>query len=785
LQFQPQVPDAAWSWLLVLLLPVAFKYSHFRPILMPCIGFLWAVLHAQVQVHDTLSPSLEGRDLILSGEVKSLPVYDDQHVTFEFTIKKLWNIDALGVKLESPNFYPSKVRLQWYNGDNILQPGQSWLLLVRLKRPHGNLNPGGFDREQWLFKKGIGATGYVLEHRGKRGKRLAAALPELPLNRPFATSPRFGLDTVRDRLRRSIMNAVETSPNKGLLGALTLGDRQYISPEQWQVLTATGTNHLMAISGLHIGMVAGLLFFLGRWLWVYIPRAPLRFPAAKAGALLALPGACIYAALAGFSIPTQRALIMVAVVMLVLLLQRQVKGSTVLALALIFVLGLDPMAAMDVGFWLSFSAVALILFASGGRLKTQGWWWRWGRLQFVLFLGLFPILLIIYGKLSLSSPVANTLAIPVVSFVTVPLALSGTLFIEVFPAFGALLLEGADLSLSLLWWGLSRLADWDALQLQFFSPPGWTLVPAILGLLWMLMPAGIPARLLGIFWFLPMLMIRPESPQSGQFYFTLLDVGQGLAAVVQTRHHVLLFDTGPRFRSGHNTGESVVLPYLRHQGLNHLDRLIISHTDTDHVGGAESVSKSVPVSELLSGEPELLTGIKAAAVAPCNAGESWIWDDVSFTILHPTDQWRRQVKENNNLSCVLRVSSADGGRVLIPGDIEKAAEDWLVATRSGELRADVLVAPHHGSNTSSSAGFLDAVAPQVVVLPVGFRNRYGFPKAEVLQRYRQRDMQLYDSAQHGAIRFRSESGGMVLDQAYRLSQQRYWHSNIRNWYSFW
>lgn len=782
-QLQSELPTTEWLYLLLPFILIAYFYSKSRPIVVPIIGFLWALLFAVTQISDTLSPSLEGHDLLVTGTVVSLPVYDEKRTSFEFTIKNLRNIDVGGRYFESDDNYPEKVRLNWFGAEQLPQPGQHWRFLLRLKRPHGYMNPGGFDREQWLFKNKIGATGYVVTPKEKHLEKLNSQLVNLPL----LSEPQSNLNMLRFSLRQSILEVVSDSEYKGLLSALTIGDRQYISAEQWQVLSATGTNHLMAISGLHIGLVAGLLFFLGRWVWTLWPRLLYLAPAAKAGAICAILGAFVYAGLAGFSIPTQRAVIMVLVVMLSLLVQRKISSASILSLALLCVLLLDPMASTDVGFWLSFTAVAVILYSSSGRLSVSGWWWKWGRIQFVIFIGLFPILLIIYGNISLLSPLANTVAIPWVSFITVPFALAGSSLISIIPPLGAAFLNVADWSLVVMWPVLDWLAQQDMFQFNFFTPPAWTLLLALIGMAWLLAPRGVPGKSLAILCGLPLVLLKPQPPEYGEVRFTLLDVGQGLAAVVQTQNHTLLFDSGPKFRTGFNTGDAVIIPFLRHQGIDRLDRFIVSHSDTDHIGGAESVGKAVKIVSLVSSEPDAVRGIKTSKIETCVGINDWIWDGVTFKILHPGPGYTSPKGDNNNTSCVLKIETNTGETkpysILLPGDIEKSAETHLLRShRSNKiLKSDLLVAPHHGSRTSSSPGFVDAVQADYVLFPVGYRNRYGFPKPQVLERYLQRGTQVFDTARDGAICFNLGPNGVERVDQYRRSNRRYWHTTIRNW----
>jgi competence protein ComEC len=766
LQRLAHLPPWQWSLLLPVLLVLAVRYGRWRLPVFIAVGFLWAAAVGHWMLTGALDSDLEGKDVVVEGTIASLPETDQAHSRFQFQPQGLW----LDGKAKTP---PGRLLLSWYGKVPPLRVGEVWRLQVRLKRPHGFMNPGGFDYEAWLFRQGIRAKGYVRSGRGAAGQN----------RRLQAAQGRHPIDGLRQWLRAQLATVLADRPQRGLVTALAIGDRQDISRAQWTVLTRTGTNHLMAISGLHIGLVAGLAFFLGRWLWSRRPRAALRWPAPKAGAVLALLAATAYALLAGLSVPTQRALVMVAVVMLGLLLQRRLRPSTLLATALLVVLMADPLAVLAPGFWLSFAAVTVILLGMGGRVGQPGLlgmgervgrpglWWRWGRVQWLVALGLLPLLLWLFQKASLVSPLANLVAVPWVSLVTVPLTLTGTLLLPLLPFLAKGLLVLSSESLDLLWGLLAWLSHFDLAQWHQTLPPAWAVVCAVMGAGWLLTPRGLPARWLGVVWLLPLFVARPAPLAAGEAEFTLLDVGQGLAAVVQTRSHVVVFDTGPRFRSGFNTGEAVVAPFLRARGIGRVDLLVVSHGDNDHRGGVPGLVAEMPVTHMESSVPQLLS---AFAAAPCVAGEHWQWDGVRFAMLHPGRRHFRGDGKGNNRSCVLRVDAGDDS-VLLSGDIERGAERYLVNTMPAALDADVLVVPHHGSRTSSSAGFVTAVAPRFALFPVGYRNRYGFPKPQIVARYRRHGARLLDTARHGAIDLHlGGATGVHLDETYRQAAAHYW-----------
>lgn len=705
-------------------------------------GVVWLTVRAEMVLEDRLPAELEGEILQIKGVIAELPRKTVRGSRFEFLVEAAWR-EGRAVRA------PRRVLLSDYNGAMAPAVGERWLLAVKLKRPHGFQNPGGFDYEGYLFHKRIGARGYIRKDIVPR--RLSAAAGQ-------------GLGRLRQGLGQRIRHALEGDPFTGVITALANGDRRGISDTQWQVMRRTGTQHLMAISGLHVGLVAGLVFFLARWLWA-LPGSPvLRWPAPKAAAVCAMAAAVAYAALAGFSLPTQRAMIMLSVVMGAVLLQRRIAPSSLLAAALLLVLLYDPLAVMAAGFWLSFGAVAGILFAMKGQQGRRRWQ-QWGSIQWAVAVGLAPLSLLFFGQVSVIAPAANLLAVPLFGFIIVPLTLMGVSLLAVAPAaVAALPLQAAVWFVDTLWQVLAWLAGHEQVLWVAPSPPAWALVGATVGAMLVLAPRGWPGRWLGAVWMLPLFVLRPAGPGAGEVWFTLLDVGQGLAAVVRTETHTLVYDTGPRFSDRFDTGQAVVLPYLRSQGVTQVDTLMISHGDNDHIGGAHSVLQAIPVKQVVSSVPQRLSG-----AAPCQAGRSWHWDGVSFAILNPpVSAWHG----GNNASCVLRISGPSGS-VLLSGDIEAGGERALLARYGTTLASDILVVPHHGSKTSSTDRFLAAVRPGMALFPVGYRNRYQHPHPSVLARYRRRGIVLYDSPRHGAVQMRLHLRGIAVEP-YRDTHRRFW-----------
>jgi len=776
LQQVPSLPPAGWAAVLPLALVLALRppgrraREGLRLTGWAAAGFLWALLAANLAAGQPLPARLEGRDLVVTGHIATLPLAHSHSVRFELDVERL---ERRGRVVPGPG----RVRLSWYGQVPRLRVGEPWHLTVRLKRPHGFMNPGGFDYEAWLYRRGIGATGYVRGH-GEH-QRLG----------PSAAG--YAVQRLRQWLRGRIRSVLPAGRARAVIVALTLGERGGLDNADWALLRRTGTSHLLAISGLHIGLVAGLVWLLVRRLWSRSRRAVQWLAAPKAGAVAALAAAVLYSLLAGLSLPTQRALVMLAVVVVAVLTQRAVVPSRTLALALLAVLLIDPAAVMAPGLWLSFAAVAAILYGMMGRLRARsgraGHWRQWGRVQWVVGLGLLPVLLWQFQQASLISPLANLLAVPVVSLLIVPISLLGTCLCAVWAGGGAVVLHVASVLIGALWTVLGQLgalpaAQWTAPVAP--GPPGWAALSGALAALTLLLgPRGLPGRWLGLILLAPLVLARAPRPEPGVAWFTLLDVGQGLSAVVQTRHHVLVFDTGARFSASFNAGEAVLVPFLRQAGWRRVDMLIVSHGDNDHIGGARSLLAALPAGRILSSVPGRLRWAVPRAergVAPCRRGEHWRWDGVGFRILNPD---RPRPGAGNNGSCVLRVS-AGGHRLLLSADIERPAERRLLRERRqpDALAADILVAPHHGSKTSSSPAFVRAVHPRYVLFPVGYRNRYHFPAARVVARYRAIGAKRFDTAAEGAIGFRlgpAERGAGAAVAGpflYRRTHRRYWHS---------
>ncbi|MDD5035385.1 MAG: DNA internalization-related competence protein ComEC/Rec2, partial [Methylococcaceae bacterium] len=586
-------------------------------------GLAWALGFAAVRLQDTLPAEWEGRDLLIEGRLMDLPQRLEKGLRFGFEPERV--AEPAGVLL------PHSLRLSWFDSSVLPQAGEHWRLRVRLKQPHGFFNPGGMDYELWLFSQGIRATGYVREDGENR--RIAAASP-------------YSLQTWRQILHHRLTEALAGSPMSGIIIALAMGAEDTIPPEQWEVFRRTGTAHLVAISGSHISLIAGLVFLLIHRSCALL--GILRWPPPSVAALSAFAAAWFYSALSGFAIPTQRALIMIFVIMVGVIGQRQVRPLHTLAVALLAVALYDPSAVLAPGFWLSYTAVGLILLTVAGRLHAGGWWMQVWKINWATSLGLAPLLLLFFRQVSLISPLANLLAVPSIGFLLTPLCLVGMALLMIHPPLGKFVLGLTEAMLQWIWRLLERFSELPLAQWNHPAPPSWTLPFALVGAVLLLAPRGIPARWLGLVLMLPAFSSHTEPPNAGHFRLTLLDVGQALSAIVQTHHHVLVFDTGMQLSETFDTGSAVIEPFLRQQGLGKIDVLVVSHGDNDHIGGAASLFKHMPIEKTYSSVPGLLPMTLAQA---CREGQVWEWDGVKFEMLYPFGT----VGNENDNSCVLKV----------------------------------------------------------------------------------------------------------------------------------
>ncbi|SDQ51039.1 competence protein ComEC [Pseudomonas sp. UC 17F4] len=722
LGFLPALPPV---WILVLLAIAGLCCLPTRlwPAGLFLLGLSWACVSAQWALDERLAAQFDGRTLWIEGRVTGLPEQGARSVRFELS-------DAESRRGQLPR----RMQLSWFGGPAV-NSGEYWRLAVSLKRPAGLLNPHGPDQEANLLARRIGATGSV-----KAGERL------LPATAAW-----------RDDLRQRLLS-VDAQGREAALVALILGDGGALARQDWQALQATGTVHLLVISGQHIGLLAGLVYALiaglarlGWW--------PQRLPWLPWACALAFAAALAYGLLAGFQVPVQRACMMLAMVLLWRLRFRHLGVGLPLLLALDAVLLWEPLASLQPGFWLSFMAVAILIFTFSGRLGAWNPWLAWSRAQWLIAIGLLPVLLAQGLPVSLTAPLINLLAVPWISLAVLPMALLGTVLLPV-PLLGEGLLWLAGGLLDGLFRLLAHVAVWQPAWIP--EPlPFWAWLLVCLGALLVLLPRGIPMRVLG--W--PLLLLAVFAPRErvpqGQVEVWQLDVGQGLAFVLRTRHHAMLYDAGPAM-GDFDLGERVVLPSLRKLGVSKLDLMLLSHADADHAGGARAVQRGLPVLRVQAGEAAALPEVLQAQ--PCSSGERWQWDGVSFSLW----QWQ-DAGDSNQDSCVLLVE-ANGEKLLLTGDLDARGErawarDWQATT------VDWLQSPHHGSRSSSSEALLKATTPRGVLISRGRYNAFGHPHPEVMARYRTHGIQAYDNVDHGALRLRL---GVFGEPEGLRAQRRFW-----------
>lgn len=749
-QFDAQflLPVPAWAWAAAALL---LWHCGGMRLALPLLMAAWTLSQAGTLIGQRLPEELAGRDILVRGVVCDFPRSDPGVLRF-LIVREIDGTEPWAGR---------RLQLSWYDDAPALRPGERWQLKLRLRPPRGLRNPGSFDFEHWLYVRGIAATGYV---------RPSA------LNRPLsAAAAACPVDAGRGRVAALIEGVLGDHPAVGYVLGVTVGARSRLQAADWDLLRRTGTTHLLAISGLHIAMVAAP--FMLAWP-VLVRGLPVlgRWP--LAGVVPALLAATGYAALAGFAVSTVRALVMLSVAAAIALRRQRVEGVDLLATAAIIVLVLDPTAAVSVSFWLSFVAVAWLFIAAPTNLRTDGSERRSGfrarlgsallgltRVQIALGLGLAPLALAWFQQLSLIAPLANLIAVPVFSLVIVPAALAGTALLAFAPSLGAPLLHLAAEVMSAL---LSVLAFAAGLRLASWQPAvvdttalALAAAAALLGCWW----RPVPLRSLAPLLLLP--LVCGVAWQQPALRLMVFDVGQGLAVLVRTPRHALLYDTGPAFRQS-DAGASVIVPALRRAGVGKLDALVISHYDQDHAGGAGAILEAFPGTLLIAPRPGALA---AAAFESCAAGQAWEWDEVRFSIVSPDAAGIG--RSDNDESCVLRVAWRDVS-LLLPGDIERRREEELV--RSGRIEpVDLVLAPHHGSRTSSSAPFVAATRPRFVVFSAGHRNRWGFPVAEVSARWRAGGACLLETADTGALTFDAlAGGGLRLARRERIDGAHLW-----------
>ncbi|MBC7609723.1 MAG: DNA internalization-related competence protein ComEC/Rec2 [Polaromonas sp.] len=779
-------------------------------LLSAALGFGLTGLRAGAFEKSALATALEGKDIVVTGQVRAMPQFGEDGLRFRFDVDSAL-LNGQAVRL------PPQIYLGWYSGfgprpvrtvvpvadgdpeppefslelqrqPQNLRAGERWQMTVRLKAPHGNSNPHGFDYELWLWEQDIQATGYV-----RTGVRDAPPQKLAPDGFESLAHP---VERARQAVREAIFSRVENRQLAGVLAALVVGDQNAIERADWDVFRATGVAHLMSISGLHITMFAWVASLGLGWLWrrsvQLTPALCLWLPASSAGALGGLALAALYALFSGWGVPAQRTIWMLATVVLLRQSGKQWPWPFVWLLAMAVVVVLDPWALMQAGFWLSFVAVGVLFATDSGANDARNTlaadlnndktavkpalWASWlstplasllgaAREQWIVTLALTPLSLLLFNQVSLVGLLANAVAIPWVTLVLTPLAMLGVLWAPFWDA--------AAWSVSLLTLVLRWLAAWPLASISVAAAPLWCALAGVLGGALLAMRLPWHWRALGVPLLLPVLLWQPVRPGSGQFEILGADIGQGNALIVRTASHSMVYDTGPRFSRESDAGHRVLVPLLRAMG-ERIDMLMLSHRDLDHIGGAPAVLAMQPQARLVSSIEDSHELQNLRKSERCVVGQHWQWDGVDFEVLHPTAADYDIVNKSNAMSCVLRISN---GRqtALLAGDLESPQELRLVANpqMAEKLKADFLLMPHHGSKTSSSAAFLDAVKPQFALAQAGYRNRFNHPVESVLERYRERGINIVKSPVCGAAIWHSGQPDQLL--CHRERALRYWH----------
>ena len=725
---------------------LAWRVPRARWLVVLILGFAWATWRGGAAMDARLPKAWEGQDFQVIGQVVGLAQTKGGTTGVQLRIER---VTRNGQTLP----WQGLTRISWYDKPTAEpEPCSRWRLLLRLRRPRGTVDPGGADGERSALARGISAVGYVRDDAS---------------NTRLSTSS-WCLDRWRGSLADGIQARVHDPHDAALLRAFTVGDTRALETQDWDVARANGISHLIAISGFHVGVAAIFGVWLCYGLYALWPSLALRCPRGQAQAIAALSCAFMYAALAGFGMPTVRTVLMIAAMALARCLRRTAGSSHILAVALIAMLLVDPLAVLEAGFWLSFIGVAFLILcmdAKGRGIRAFLHELTLG--QIVMTIALLPLTLWFFGEASLVGALSNLVAVPFVSFVIVPCALFGMLLLIICPPLATPPLRVAEWLTHAQWRLLEHTATWPGAHWFLPTVKPWALVLAMLGAVWLFMPRGVPLRVLGALLFLPLVWPVRSLPDTGAFQAWILDVGQGLSVIVRTHDHVLVYDAGARYPSDYDLGAAVVVPSLHALGMDRLDVLMISHADNDHAGGAPVVAAAFPSARRYAGEPARMP----IPMEPCAAGQQWSWDGVSFRVLSPSAGVQEATA--NDHSCVLLVEGR-AGRLLLTGDIGMDTEP-RVAMAVGPGPRPVLQVPHHGSSGSSSAGFIAAIEPELAIVSAGWRNRFGHPRPDVMARYAAARVPVFNTAVAGAVQIDFPAAAPAYVAArWRVLARRYW-----------
>lgn len=711
------------------------------------LGFSWAYLQAHHRLAWHLTPEITNTKTVLEGTVVGEVVAQAKQMKFVVRLKSINGFDI-------PISYKSKILCTWNQVDEKIQPGSHLQFSARLRPFHSLYNPGTWDEEKYAFVQGIRAKAKVLSS------------PEI------LSQARWNFDKLRQGLADQLKAQFSNNPYLPVITALTLGIRSDLDSNLKTVFQNTGTSHLLAISGLHLGLVATFCFFCARRMARFFPTGLLYVSAPQFAAGITLLVSFLYACLAGFSLPTQRALIMISVAMMGIVFKKRVFAWKPFFIALLLVVLYDPLSPLQAGFWLSFLAVGALLLGRD-HLPRSGFK-KWWMPQCVVFVALLPLGVCFFQQIAWSSPIANFFAIPIVAGLVVPVSLLGVCLLVLSQTLAFGLIQIALTVFSVVYQGLLWLNHWPGAAFWHAQPVLGVIFMAMMGAVIFILPRAVPGRSLAALAFLPLFFIHPIVPgQTARI--SVLEVGQGLSVLIETRHHALLYDAGPQFSARANAGDRIILPYLQQRGISKLDKVVISHVDLDHRGGLKAFTR-FPIEEILSSEPDALSFKHPfAKLRACHLGQQWSWDGVDFEMLHPEGN----ETQRNDRSCVLKVT-AQGQSVLLTGDLTTHVEQKLVRKIPEKLLSDILLVPHHGSRTSSSLDFIHTIGPKYALYSVGLFNSYNLPNKEVIERYEKAGAINLISPQTGMMIFElGQEKDLTPPRLWRETAKHLWHEEIK------